>query len=1072
MKEAANTLAKFTRPRLHGAAPRERLFARLDEASAHKPAICVVGPPGAGKTTLVATWLDAGKLPGLWYQVDPGDTDVATFFYYLGEAAAPFAKKTRRKLPVLAPEYQHDIEGFSRRFFRELFSLLPRNSVLVLDNYQEVEAGQLFHQIVASAVGEIPEHLTLLAISRRDPPDCYARLIANENVGFVDWDDLRLTSEEARAIIQLRLADLSDTDAQRLIAESDGWAAGLTLMLENRGGGTASALSVPAGYDSIFNYFATQIFDRLPRATRSFIVSTSVLDQVPVSLARDLTGNSDASEILEDLHRRHFFTHRRPGTEPTYWYHALFRTFLKSNFNKVLSVKGFREIERKAARLLEARQDYDDAFQLFHDAGDWVAARRLIERHAQTLLAQGRGRTLRDWILTLPTGVVDDAPWLRYWLGTSLIPLDPAQARVELERAFAQFSASGEIIGQALSAAGVLDSYIYEWSDFKPMRRWVDTLASLHDKIGVPGNPGIERDTYTSLLVGMLYCAPDHLLLPHVVERVTEMLDENMDVNSKVSMAMTLLGYSNAACDMERGKIAVDSVEPLLDHSELTPFNRVWWYLRKGYYLYVLGEYRAAIDALDHAASLKEQHGLQGLLRTRSLFGAYQIYCYAALGDVRSARKCLETLQAGASQERPLDVIHVALEKSDVECARSNFLAVVEESDRGGELAAAMGSPYFEIVSIERVAAGLAVLGDTSALETALRRLRKLFSGTCVDHLECQARYLEAYAEVINGNAERGQVLVGESIAYARSHDYQYPQTTRNTPVPKVIFSEALRMGVEVDYVTDTIRRLRIAPLADAPAAWPWPVKVHALGRFEIELDGQRLEFSGKAPRRVLALLKAIVAGGPSALPASHLVDTLWPDEEGDAGRKALEVCLVRLRKLLGHTEAVLVRDEQISLNRSLCWVDAWAFAELVEMIESGDEPSRATARLGTHALDLYRGNLLPADGENRTIIVARLKLRDLLIRLVSTLGRQMEDHGQWDEALACYRRGIDADELAEEFYQGVMRCHAATGRSAEGIATYRRLRQTLSVVLGLKPSTQTEQLAQLLREERTGPDT
>ena len=61
------------------------------------------------------------------------------------------------------------------------------------------------------------------------------------------------------------------------------------------------------------------------------------------------------------------------------------------------------------------------------------------------------------------------------------------------------------------------------------------------------------------------------------------------------------------------------------------------------------------------------------------------------------------------------------------------------------------------------------------------------------------------------------------------------------------------------------------------------------------------------------------------------------------------------------------------------------------------------------------------------------------------------------------YRRGIDADELAEEFYQGVMRCHAAMGRTAEGMAAFRRLRQTLSVVLGVKPSQKSEQLMQLL---------
>ncbi|HEX7812316.1 MAG TPA: hypothetical protein VF460_10450 [Burkholderiales bacterium] len=89
-------LAKLTRPRLHRAIERRRLFAVLDEAHDHKAAICVVGPPGAGKTTLVASWLDARAIKGIWYQVDPGDADLATFFYYLGEATRPFLRRGQR----------------------------------------------------------------------------------------------------------------------------------------------------------------------------------------------------------------------------------------------------------------------------------------------------------------------------------------------------------------------------------------------------------------------------------------------------------------------------------------------------------------------------------------------------------------------------------------------------------------------------------------------------------------------------------------------------------------------------------------------------------------------------------------------------------------------------------------------------------------------------------------------------------------------------------------------------------------------------------------------------------------
>lgn len=72
-------LAKLTRPRFHDVLPRERLFDLLDGARERGGAICVVGPPGAGKTTLVATWLEDRGLVGPWFQVDPGDTDLATF---------------------------------------------------------------------------------------------------------------------------------------------------------------------------------------------------------------------------------------------------------------------------------------------------------------------------------------------------------------------------------------------------------------------------------------------------------------------------------------------------------------------------------------------------------------------------------------------------------------------------------------------------------------------------------------------------------------------------------------------------------------------------------------------------------------------------------------------------------------------------------------------------------------------------------------------------------------------------------------------------------------------------------
>jgi LuxR family maltose regulon positive regulatory protein len=203
-------LSKLTPPKLPKIVERTRLFKQLTQAR-HRPIVWINAPPGMGKTTLVASYLRARKLKPFWYQVDGGDADPATFFHYLQLAAQKAAPRYRKPLPHLTPEYLPALPVFTRRFFEHLYSRLKSPTVVVFDNYQDLPATAPLQDLMHLACTVISDGLTMMVISREEPSPAYARLQAGQLLASLDQDLLRLTPEEAQAIVDLHGARKKNT---------------------------------------------------------------------------------------------------------------------------------------------------------------------------------------------------------------------------------------------------------------------------------------------------------------------------------------------------------------------------------------------------------------------------------------------------------------------------------------------------------------------------------------------------------------------------------------------------------------------------------------------------------------------------------------------------------------------------------------------------------------------------------------------------------------------------------------------------------------------------------------------
>jgi DNA-binding SARP family transcriptional activator len=413
-------------------------------------------------------------------------------------------------------------------------------------------------------------------------------------------------------------------------------------------------------------------------------------------------------------------------------------------------------------------------------------------------------------------------------------------------------------------------------------------------------------------------------------------------------------------------------------------------------------------------------------------------------------------LEALSQSSRISDVVLATESRTRLLICRGDLLRALHYSAKAVEAAVAAGMIWWEVLQRASAIEALAELGRHEEARTHLRRCYDLVRDTNISYWETELRVIEAYMARQEGDIETCHALLRSAFT---GLDGQWRDGRLYGRVLSSMCAEALGAQIEVAQVRAVIQRLRLSPPSPECANWPWPVKIFALGRFELLRDGQTIEFSGKAPKKPLALLKALIAFGGRNVPEERLMDALWPDEEADGARKSLDITVLRSRKLLGSHEAIVVSDEAIGLNPHLCWTDVWAFEQRADAAEGQVD-------VGGAALELYRGNFLPADADEPWTAKTRERLRGKFVRLTEAVALKEERAGRWDQAIALYLKGLEADDLVEPFYQGLMRCYRALGRHAEAMSAYRRLRQLLSVVLGIAPSEPTQSLARALQRD------
>ncbi len=1037
---------------------RTRVVSAVDRAL--RGGICwIAAPAGYGKTSAVLDYLRRKRTRVIWYRIDEGDQDIASFFHYLSMVVGASRLKTRAPpLPVFGPEYADQAADFARRFFRAWFQRLSGKPLLVLDDLHYAD-GTNFRRILAILLRELPDDLRCICLSRTLVPAELKELVFKGRLALIEESVLRFSEREARALVRARSARRGGSVD---VAAARGWAAGL-VMLADRAGTEEPvnhlAPGAPRDSQAVFAALARQMFEELDPAEQDSLLRLSLLPEVTAELAEQLTGAGALRGVLGRLYQRQLLVTRGENAHGSYQMHDLLREFLQARLAQQLAPAELAALRERAATLLDANGRIDAAIELALAARAWPLAHALITRHAAELVAQGRRVTLNEWVTTLPLAELD--PWLCYWLGVAHMA-DDATAESWFARAWEGFSLRGDDAGRCLTAARAVLSKTDSWRTHEGLAEWTRRMLDLM------GTAMAELGADDELLAisGMLRAvdfAQDYHTDTTSVRALTRKLLERLGArgkqqtaNLRLTASQTLMDHAGSVGDADLFEQCVDAVATDLRNPGVAPWilgiwlvtfgavtSRYFSYSKRGF------PYASSGEALRAAWAIGERENLRGvefgalyhlqlLMKMRNDWSEFGVLI-ARIGRIADSRYTTQVAVA-ADCQAALHTMQANFPEAYKACER--FMTAIEEANEPPIERWPHFLTRFQVLLADRKP------HDAAAF---LEELLPLFDGAVLERTRLCVRVARTFAAKWSGSAHYPAELRA-CMTDLRAENWSAILINQPALLAELC-ADALEREIEREYCATLIERRRLTPPASRPAHWPWELRLYLLGEFRLVQRGEPLLAGGKAPTRTLDVLRALAIAKNHSVSLHELYEWLWPDADGDAAKAACEQALHRLRKLLGFPDALIQREGKLRLNESQVWVDLDAFERSLSQALSPRQDARDADIAMQRAFDEFAGPLLQSERSSAWALPSAERVRGKFLDLSERLARRHEARGDHAVARAVYLRAIDMYPTSARCYEGLIRNRLAVKDDAGALDDYQRYRRMLETQGSANPS-------------------
>ncbi|MDG4790261.1 BTAD domain-containing putative transcriptional regulator [Micromonospora sp. WMMD1102] len=252
-------------------------------------------------------------------------------------------------------------------------------------------------------------------------------------------------------------------------------------------------------------------------------------------------------------------------------------------------------------------------------------------------------------------------------------------------------------------------------------------------------------------------------------------------------------------------------------------------------------------------------------------------------------------------------------------------------------------------------------------------------------------------------------------------------------------------------------------PTETDPAAPATPTRLGVLGPLTVWRGGGAVPLTAR--QKVVVLRLALSAG--DVVGREELMDLLWGGRRPASAKNSLHTCIARLRALLqpeptpvrmlsttGGGYRLVVGPDQLDLLR---------FRELAARGAGEEDPERALGHYA-EAARLWRGHPDVDLLSSSPLMTAVIEEYAALLCGYATVAR---DGGEGEQVLPRLRDLAGRLELHEPLHAELVITLSATGRQAEALAAYQRVRAALGDQLGMDPGDQLRAAHQGVLQQR-----